>query len=118
VKSLWLRLAVNGKETMNESARGGDGADNAVFRELCDHVNVVDVDIGVIRNAHSLLNGAIELINCTIDCYKKGIDGLKQVRIASDHHSRPRSRYRHFGIQGCEIAAERRQKGELTGDHS
>ncbi len=75
------------------------------------HVNVVDIDIGVIRNADSLLDGAIELINCRVDCDDDGrIDrggrGLKQVRIARHHNSRPGRRFRHLGIQHCEIAGQ------------
>ncbi len=97
---------------MGDDERRRHRAANAVSRELCDHVNVVDIDIGVIRDADSLLDGAIEGIHCRVNCIdvkSKGLSGLKQVRIASDHHSRPRRRFRHFGIQVCEIAAELRQ---------
>ena len=36
----------------------------AMPRKLCGHVNVPDVDIGVLRDGDSLLDGGIELVRC------------------------------------------------------
>src|SRR5829696_928951 len=103
VKSVWTGRRVD------ERYRG---AANAVSHERVGHINVDDVVVGgihSIRVVDSLLGGGIELINCRVDRSIQGIDGLKQMRIASHYNQRLRRRVCYVGIQVCEILAERRQ---------
>jgi hypothetical protein len=102
------------KGAMNESD-GVDGVsvsdegDNAVSGKLFGHVNVVDVDIGVICRGDSLLDGLIEqsprLVNWVDDFCFTELAGrrLKQDGIASHDNSRFGRRTCDFGIEIFEI---------------
>jgi hypothetical protein len=81
-------------------------AANAVSLERVNHINVEHVDARGLRRG-SMLDGGIELIRCRVDCSKRGIDGLKQMWLASHHNSCLWRRVCHFGVQVCEMAAER-----------
>jgi hypothetical protein len=61
VKILWIWEVVYEAGTRVPCSQCG------VPQTLFGHVNVVDVDIGVIRDADSLPDGGIERIRCIVD---------------------------------------------------
>jgi hypothetical protein len=82
-------------------------AENAMPRKLYGHVNVSDVDIGILCDGDSLLDGGIELVRCCV--FRLGLaDPVgRGAGLAADRGRGPDQTQKKFW---CEVNSGRKSK--------